>query len=298
MGLTDNTIWTLDFAGNILAGPLVAPGIEDFEGIVQLPSGRIVAAAYNAGKLFTIDRDFDRLVNLGVNYRIGVRVSQPIGVAWDSDKNQHLIAHAGSGLPQHTEIVRLENFQDADPAVNLAALGFNPGAMTYLPDEHLMALGHRNSPAAILLFDNSGALKEQIDVSALGRLRAITYIPSTKQFAVRFASDPLLVRILSRTGTLVRTIDLSLSGINQVLGLSFFNPNHPSGGEFLMFDGIFHHTAVVTDFFGNPIKHFDYRAKLGILAASDATAITTGPMEGAFSMVDFSSSEIVVFRLE
>lgn len=63
--------------------------------------------------------------------------------------------------------------------------------------------------------------------------------------------------ILNRTRQLVPTMDLSGTGIRSIVALTFFNPSHPSGGQFFIVDGPppggeIVNLAFVTDFNGQP----------------------------------------------
>jgi hypothetical protein len=144
---------------------------------------------------------------------------------------------------------------------------------------------------------------EQLNLAVtLGNPRAISYIPRTKEFAVLFTATPQPVKILSRRGDLVRTIDLSLKGIGAISALAFFNPNHPSGGQFLMFEGsnrtVQSYRAVVTDFSGNVLSEFNFRNTLAVTSPTAAAEITSGPDVGSFSIIDSANNEIVIFSLQ
>jgi uncharacterized protein YjiK len=293
----DNQIWDLDFNGNVVGGPVAIDGIDDIEGLVQLPTGDIAAAAYDAGKLFFFDKNLRRLQGKDRNYKIGVGVSAPWGITWNSDTNQYLVSST-AGLPQTPQIVAIpETLKSATQVVNLAADGFDGRQkLTYLPGKHLIAATVRPSHA-IVLFDNQGNQVGQIGVSAFGRPNAICYIPSTKQFVVQFLETPLQLSILDRTGGLVRTIDLSSTALDTIFSVAFFDPHDPSGGRFLVLGGTNSNLALVTDFAGNVKREFNYRDALGVISASDVAAITTGPRKGAFSLVD-DDSEIVIFSIQ
>lgn len=305
----DNTIWTIDFNGNVVSGPQTIAGADGFEGIVQMNDGRIVAVGYPQSLLF-FDSNLARLPELDRHDIIGLNLNRPTGVAWNSTTNQHLIAHdvfatAGTvagiaavpaSLDSASHVVDLNAFQQA-------------GRMSYLPDEQLIAVAHANTPRAILLFRNDGTLHSQIDLSPaslgqnFGGVIGVAYIPATNQFAVRFngiGSDPFperrKLRIISRTGTLVRTIDLICTGTRGVAGLEYFNPADPSGGQFIILGSS--NRVLITDFDGNLVREFNSRLKLGLITPTDIAAITTGTQAGAFSVVDASGGEIVIFRLD
>lgn len=260
-----------------------------------------MASTYDAGKLFFFDQNLDRLPDKDRDYRVGLGVSGPRGVAWNTDTNQHLVAHFGL-LPQTPEVVTISPTLDsATQVVDLATSGFsNTSTMSYLPSDHVIALASQN-PSTILLFDNSGNMVDGIDVP-FGTLVALAYIPSTNQYVTAFPESPQLLLILDRRGNLVRVIDLSSAGIGAVEALTFFDPGDPTGGEFLMAvtDAIdpYRQFLMITDFNGNSRGKVDVRKNFGLLEVTDISAITTGPQSGAFSIVDVLDSEIVVFRIQ
>jgi len=302
----DSTIWTIDFTGQVLSGPLMVGGVNGFEGIVQMSDSRIVAVAFPQSLLF-FDNSLNRLPEQDRNDVIGLGVNRPSGVAWNTTTSQHLVARDfGIAFSPGIDTIPV-TLNSASHVVDLTSFPLF-GRLSYLPGEQLIAVAHTNSPRAVLLFRNDGTLDSQIDLSPaslgqnFGGLIGIAYIPTTNQFALRFQGagpNPLAerrkLRIISRTGALVRTIDLSCTGTGGVAGLDYFNPTDPSGGQFIILGSS--GRVLVTDFNGNLVREFNGRVKLGLLTPTDIAAITTGPQAGAFSVVDNSSGEIVVFRL-
>lgn len=295
----DNSISTLDFAGHIVAPQITVFGAMAIDGIVQLSDGRVVTADYVTGKLYYFSAGLNRRAGDDRSNTIGLSLSAPTGVAWNSDTNEHLVLTT-LAIPTHVVAAVSQTLGSGRTIVNLTSTPFAQAVrLSYLPDEHLIAVGHRNSPRAVLLFNAAGLLVEQIvtPTPPAGALRSVEYIPTTQQFAVGFGAAPLL-RIISRTGALVRTIDLAPTGITAIGGVAYFNPAHPSGGEFLILDADQAiERAIITDFNGNLLSEFNYRDKLNVLSAVDVALISTGPQAGAFSLVDFDSSELIVFRL-
>lgn len=305
----DNTIWTIDFAGNVVSGPQTVADANGFEGIVQMNDGRIVAVGVPQNLLF-FDSNLNRLPDLDRNDIIGLNLNNPTAVAWNTTTNQHLIAHDLVTAPTNGARISAvpTTLDSASPVVNLSAFPV-AARMSYLPGEQLIAVAHRNDPRAILLFRNDGTLHSQIDLSPaslgqnLGGLISVAYIPSTNQFAVRFngvGANPFperrKLRIISRTGALERTIDLSCTGTQGIAGLDYFNPADPSGGQFIIIGSA--GRVLITDFNGNLLREFNSRVKLGLFSPIDLAAITTGPQAGAFSVVDSGSGEMVIFRLD
>lgn len=294
-----NLIWDLDFNGNVVAGPVSVDGTGDIEGLVQISNGQIAAADYDAATLFMFDQNLNRLPQEDRHYKIGLGVSATVGIAWNADTNQHLVAHNGFSPAETQEIVSIPPTLDsATQVVNLAADGFAGNQnLAYLPDKHLIAAGSR-ATQQILLFDNHGNLAGQIDVSAFGAPIGLDYIPTTKQFAVSFRQSPMVVDVLDSKGSLVRSMDFSSTALDRVVSVTYFNPSDPSGGEFMLLGGSGANLAVITDFQGNVKSQFNYREALGVINPSDVAAITTGAQKGAFSLVDNGDSELVVFTVQ
>lgn len=295
----DNNIWTLDFTGHIVAPRITAFGATAIDGIVQLSDGRVVTADYATGRLYYFSAGLNRRPGDDRSHTIGLSLSIPTGVAWNSDTNEHLVV-TSTVIPTRVLAAVSPTLGSGRTIVDLTTSPFvSTERLSYLPDEHLIAVSHNNSPRAVLLFNTAGSLVEQVvtPTPPAGALRSVEYIPTTQQFAVRFGAAPLL-SIISRTGAVVRTIDLAPTGITAVRGIAYFNPAHPSGGEFLIIDANqAAHRVIITDFNGNLLGEFNYRDKLNVLQAVDVAFISTGPQAGAFSLVDTNSSELIVFRL-
>jgi hypothetical protein len=294
-------IWTIDFAGNIVSGPISLTGSGGFEGIVRVRD-RVVVAGFPQ-PLYFFDRDLNRLPGRDRNDVVGLNLNTPHGVAWNSDTGRFLV-NAQVALNERVISDISPALDAAQQVADLSADGFpRPRAMSYLPAEHLIAVAHANVPRAILLYRNDGTLDSQINVAGLGlgNLFGLAYIPTTNQFAAVFnnPADPQenrRLRILSRTGALERTIDLACTGARGVSAVEFYNPAHPSGGQFLVVASS--NRVLRTDFDGNLLGELNSRTHLGVLTPADITAITTGPQAGAFAMTDSSGGELVVFRLD
>ena len=314
----DVGIYAMDFSGNILAGPHTFPEVSGTgEGFVQLGDGRFVLTRYPQGLLF-FDGSLARLPDSDRHDVIGLNLNTPGGVAWNSDTNRLLFSHdnpSSSTTPRISEVPT--TLDGATPVADLS--GFQPARhLAYLPDEHLTAILRQNpaNARAILLFNSDGTLNSQISLSPaslgqnLGGPRALTYIPSTHEFVVGFggagtpaqvAAERRSLRVFSRTGALVRTLDLTATGTGDVFGLDYFDD--PGGGRFIVNGSA--GRIFVTDLDGNSrgsqgflIREFNARVKLGLVISGDVTAITTGPLAGAFALIDPSGGEIVIFRLD
>ena len=306
-------IWALDFAGNIVSGPVVTnTELQTDEGLVQTRDGRIVVS--NGAQLRFYDAALNRLPQddryAGTGVHLITTAGAQVSGAWDSDTNQHLIlapTEESAGAARTMQVAAVPpSLDSATRLFDFLALNtfFRVRAVTYLPDEHLIAVAMArigSRPREIVLYDHAGAVVERINIAAIGAPgSAFTYIPTTREFAVRVATSPSKLKILTRAGTLAREIDLSPTGLNFIGAVAYFNPSHPSGGQFLIAGSPFFGDgtrAIVTDFNGNLISEFDYRDALGLLDVAGLSPITTGPQAGAFSAIDQDGSEIVVFRL-
>jgi hypothetical protein len=101
---------------------------------------------------------------------------------------------------------------------------------------------------------------------------------------------------------LVRTIDFSATGAANISGVEYFEDSS-GAGRLLILGGI--GRVFVTDLDGNSrnadgflFREFNNRVKLGLITSNDLAAITSGPLAGAFAIVDSSGGEIVIFRFD
>lgn len=319
----DQGIWAMDFSGNILSGPTPFPAgtFGGGEGIVQLSDGRVVASTFPQSLCF-YDGGLNRLPEADRGDVIGQNVNLPTGLAWDSDTGQFLVSHDFPTTAANVGIASVPVTLDAaTPFAGLGAFNNPAGGMTYLPGEHLAAVLNTNpAPArAILLFNGDGTLNSQVSLSPasfggqnFGPPQTLTYIPATNEFVVGFngnspppdtQAERRRLRVISRAGALVRTIDLTATGTGGVAGLSFFDDPNGGGGRLIIMGSA--GRVFVTDLNGNSrkpngtlIREFNLRVKLGLVQRSGITAVTTGPLAGAFAVVDRSGGELVIFRLD
>ncbi|HEX6183771.1 MAG TPA: hypothetical protein VFZ44_07665 [Pyrinomonadaceae bacterium] len=307
----DNSIWTVDFDGNVVAGPQVYPGPTGFEGLVRLGDGRFVATGFPQSLLY-FDAALNRQPENDRHDIIGLNVNVPIGVAWNSDTNRHLIVHSVNAISDSPAgfVASVSPALDAaTPFADMTAAGLTfPRRATYLPAEHLLGVVHLNGPRAIVLFNPDGTINSQVDLSPatigsnLGGATGVEYLPATNEFAVTFNGNPTpdpaaerrRIRVVSRTGALVRTIDLTCTGTQGIGGIAYFE--EAGSGRLLVLASA--GRVLVTDLNGNLLREFNLRVRLGMMTASDLSAITTGPQAGAFAAVDSTGGEIVVFRLD
>jgi hypothetical protein len=312
----DNNIWTMDFGGNIISGPVTVPGGSGFEGIIQMSDSNIAVIRYPQELLF-LDKGLNRSPESDRNDLIGLNLNQPSGIAWNPDTNQFLIKHVSedfTGLGGRVASVPT-SLDSATPVVSVISLNFLR-RLKYLNDEHLIATLQNGGPGgrAILLYNTDGTFNSQVSLAPVslgfnpGAPVSFTYLPTTHEFVVNFngvGPSPALerrsLRVLSRTGTLVRTIDLTSTGTTGVAGLDFFNS--PTGDRFIILGSA--GRVFITDLNGDPrdsngalFGEFNSRVKLGLINRADITAITTGPLAGAFAVTDGQDGEVVIFRLD
>jgi hypothetical protein len=309
--------WTMDFNGNITSGPLPESEEGTGEGVIQLVDERIVATSYPQN-LLLFDNNLVRQPQSDRRDIIGLNLNLPRGIAWDNDANRLLVIHDTQTPAAVPGIAGVSTTLDsAAPVIDLAAFPFTRQTV-YLPGENLIGvLRFGGGPdRAILLFNLNGTLNSQISLSPaslgsnLGQPLTLTYLPATDEFAVGFNGLPgpdqvferRRLRVISRTGSLVRTIDFSATGAANISGVEYFEDSS-GAGRLLILGGI--GRVFVTDLDGNSrnadgflFREFNNRVKLGLITSNDLAAITSGPLAGAFAIVDSSGGEIVIFRFD
>ena len=310
-----DSLWIIDFAGNIVSGPVPTGAGGTGEGLTRLDDGRVVASNYPQS-LLLFDKNLNRQPQDDRQDVIGVNLNVANGIAWDSDANRLLVTHDSSlGL--------VGGISGLSTALNSATSIVAPGPSglsrqtAYLPQEDLIAVlrfGGLND-RAIVLFNTNGTLNSEISLSAtslgenFGQPLALAYLPGTNEFVVGFNGTPanqvlerLRLRVISRTGTLVRTIDLAGTGTAGVSGVEYFEDPQGGGGRLLLVASF--GRMIITDLDGSSRRlngslygEFNVRVKLGLITRNDVAAITSGPLAGSFAIVDANGGEVVIFRL-
>ena len=311
-----DSLWIMDFNGNILSGPLPTGGAMGLgEGVIQISDGRLVASSYPQN-LVMFDKNLNRQPQDDRNDIVGLGLNLPHGIAWDSDTNTFLVTHDTQVTLGPGGIARVPTtLANSAPVVDLAAFPFTRSAV-YLPDEDIVAT-LRQFPAgqrAILLFNVDGTLNSQISLTpaslglSLGQPAALAYLPGSDEFVLSFSGVPAdqgferqRLRVVSRAGALVRTIDISATGTGGVGAIEYFQDPQSSEGRLMLLSGS---RVIITDLNGNSrnangflLGEFNSRVKFGLITRSDIAAITSGPLAGAFAVTDGSGGEVVIFRL-
>jgi hypothetical protein len=312
-----DSLWVMDFNGNILSGPLQTNATGTGEGVIQLSDDRLVASDYPQS-LLLFDKNLNRQPQNDRHDIIGLNLNVPLGIAWDSDTNQLMVLHDTSLTSGIRGVARVATTLDsATPAIDLNAFPFIRQGV-YLPGEDLFAT-LRFAPGndrAILLFNPDGSLNSQLSLSPaslgqnLGPPGSLAYLPDSDEFVVGFNGTPTTaglerqkLRVISRAGALVRTIDLGATGTGSVSGIEYFEDPQGGGGRLMILSAF--GRVFITDLDGNSrnangfvLGEFNVRVKLGLMTRNDIAAITSGPLAGAFAITDSPGGEIVIFRLD
>ena len=313
----DDSLWTMDFEGNILSGPLPTGGATGMgEGVVQVSDGRVVASSYPQN-LLVFDKNLNRQPQDDRHDIIGLNLNLPHGIAWDSDANRLLVLHDTVVTLGPGGISGLATtLASSTPVIDLSAFPFTRSTV-YLPQEDIVAI-LRQAPGnqrAILLFNINGTLNSEISLTPaslgqnLGQPVGFTYLPGSDEFVVSFNGAPpnqglerQRLRVISRAGALVRTIDISATGTGGVGALEYFQDPQSAEGRLMLVSG---GRVIITDLNGNSrngdgflLGEFNNRVKFGLITRSDIAAITSGPLAGAFAIADGSGGEVLIFRLD
>jgi len=306
-------LWTMDFSGNILSGPISTGTTGLGEGVIQLSDGRLVASNYPQS-LLLFDKNLVRQPQNDRNDIIGLNLNIPSGLAWDSDANRLLVVH-DTVIPSSSPGIAgvPTTLDNATPVIDLAAFPFTRSAV-YLPQEDIVATLRFAPGRAILLFNLNGTLNSQISLAPadlgqnFGPPGGLAYLPGSDEFVVAFNGTPATagserqrLRVFSRAGALVRTIDLGATGTGGTIALEYFEDPQGGGGRLLILNSV--GRAFITDLNGNSrnpdgflLGEFNSRVKLGLITRGDVAAITSGPLAGAFAVTDGNGGEVVIFR--
>jgi hypothetical protein len=296
-GASDGTLWRMDFQGRPLAGPGTIPNETSFEGVAQISEEKIAVVSVTAGQVSFVDATFLPLPIPPWSYKAGYGLSTPIGIAWNP-RGEFLVLAPGTYAPSTPQVASLTPWYGFNKQVIDLSADPNARRLTFMSDERLIAISHANcggSPEGcyIGLFNEAGALVEKVPMPY--GFPSITYISPLHQFA-EVHGGSTAIEIFARNGDPIRTIVLSGIGIDTVYGLTYFNPSHSSGGEFLIIGSNLSHTAFVTDFNGNLISTFDYKQTLGAMEATDVATVASLPFGNVFVLVE-AGGEIVTFYL-
>jgi len=283
----NNLLYTVDYAGQITSGPLRVDDGFLVEGIV-LAGDRLYVRDYFSGKFVAFDASLQRAPADDVRHDFGAGLPNLISIAWNSDADRFAVLTVNhTDVPLFTTGWQLvTSLDDARPMFFPRAHGFlRPRGMSWMDDEHKLAVTHTQPQRAILIYSPNGDLLEQIDVTAIGRPFQIAWIPTTDEFYVRTVEMPSTLRVLSRTGAFLRDVDFS------ALGPAIGSFAHVDGELLVFIGGLLYRT----DLAGAAIASYD-PTPLQVVNPS-ICAITTGPLAGKFAVTSARNGEVVVFSL-
>jgi hypothetical protein len=212
-------LWTIGLDGQVRSGPVTAPGLPMVEALVRLENGRVFAAAYSAGKLTALDATLARDPTVDRQFTIGPGLSRAITGVWDPVTECYLLLGMDRGLSDVLAAVPPSRavadvlFPTSVPHMSIARL----------PDEDAFALGRAFAPHGVDIVGRDGAIREQIEVSAIAglpnrRVSALAYLPATRQFAMIMRKHPNTLWLVSRAGVLDGSFKIPAPGLLQAIG--------------------------------------------------------------------------------
>ncbi|MGZ8780015.1 MAG: hypothetical protein ACXW31_08830 [Thermoanaerobaculia bacterium] len=282
-----NLIYTVDYSGQITAGPVRIEEVFGVEGIT-IVGERLYVQDFLSGKAVAFDTNLQRQPADDLRNDFGVGLPGLVSIAWNSDAGRYVVLASGPGdIPLWMMAWQVvSSLDDARPMFFPRGNGFlRPRGMSFMPDEHKIAVAHLQPQRAILIYSPQGDLLEQIDVTPVGRPSQVAWIPSTQEFYVRTLEMPATLRVLSRTGALLRDVDFS------ALGPSLGAIAHVDGQLLLFAGGLLYRT----DLAGGVVASYD-PAPLNVVLPT-ICAVTTGPHAGKFAATSSRNTELVVFSL-
>jgi hypothetical protein len=258
----------------------------------------VVGADYGSGTLYFFDQNLSRLPDSDRDILIAPGLSVPTGIAWDDEAEGYFILQSGSSPSQVSSLARTLG---AATALVIGEEDYSWSALTFLPDEGLMALLERERRwphlTSLALFNRTGTLVEELDLSSIGqRGRGLEYLEGTQEFAVQFEGAEL--DVLRRQGAPSRVIDLSAQ-VATATAFADFEDGSGAGRLLVIGNTVDPPNVVmiVTDLEGNLLRRLD-PTRLRLKSVRDIVAIRNGPRQGAFAAVDDQNSEVVVFSID
>ena len=278
-----NDIYTIDFSGNVVSGPVKVHDGFGFEGIT-VAGDRVYVRDYFSGKFAAFDTNLQRTPADDLRHDFGLGLGQFLGLTWNSDEHRYITLNQNRDYPLGPVAWDMVSpLDEARPRFYPLAHGYQRArGLSWMPDEQKIATCHPQPQRRILIYSPLGELLEQIDVTPIGRPNHIAWIPSAQEFYVRTFEFPTRIRVLSRAGSFLRDIEL---GTNV-------GPFTRDGNQLLIFmSGLLHRT----DLAGNILASYDY-SSLNVIPAA-ITSITSGPQAGMYAVASATGTEVVVFSL-
>ena len=299
------------------------------EGITRLPGGSFAGVGYQVGMVTFFDANLNRTPTLDRSYLFAPGLNDFPSFAWNLDAHRYLMRLnyvPVTGFYDPGVWAMPSTLETSSELFGFPQVGFpNRGQyrdVTYMPDEHLMAILYRQDfsegplpPCGppdcrpphpdIHLYDSFGNLVNIIHISEVtypnrnnipGQL---TYIPSLRQFVVRKANPdgtptPYALFVSRDTGAVVRQLDLTDAGItNGFASVTYFN----DGVDKLLFAASRQRMAA-TGLGGVLLREFDPSTTLGILYFMNFmnnAHFSVGADPGTFATMN--AGEFIVFQL-
>jgi hypothetical protein len=328
-------IWKMDFDGNIISEIKTSGNdVDSMEGVAALPSGKVVATGGGA-KLKFFDASLNRLPALDRDHTIGLGIAAPIGIAWNTDTQELLIQEQYNGqavwaVPSSMDakrkavdisLVHLGDF--ATPPEQEALPSLYARVMTYLPDQHQIALGYVNaaywlgvpgqsqriqSRLRVVRFNNAGEVvgydrmfdwdDPVIDVWTW----LFSYIPAADNAGVsqyvfrQYYGTQMLYMIGADDGLLDNSMNLSGVGPGALRVAEYFKPANASSGRFLLVGNDLRMALI--DAAGTKLWGSDAFRTMRMAAIRDLAYIDSGPYAGAFAGITSENCELIIFRID
>ncbi len=303
--LTDigSAVYQTDLDGTVTGPILTGEPAFSFEGIAALPGGRVAVSEYAIGRILVYDEAGAHLAHQDRDFHVGVGISNPESIAWDSSSG-HLLVNAlvGGGLAPRNVFALPPPFSTTQQVTHLELTEMTGASgVAYLADENAVAVCETYGPSptrGVWFFDAvSGDYLSRLSLASFPRdafrPRRVTQLPGG-QLALRVRQHPDLVQVITRAGTpdpgdptafvpdLVRTVTLSapqpvFSGLDfdSVPGYLLVNR------QYYDLDGtaLVPLTGVPADFLGTSFIR-----------------LTSGPFAGQIAGIDPAASELVIFQ--
>ena len=281
--------WKIGFDGAAISGPIVVPGgAVSLEGLAELPNGRIVAADYAAGKLFTFNADLTPDPSGVRSFQIGSGVSRPgLGVSDPRTRRYAFSGVVGPGVFFQEGVAEISRSLDSASRLFGFDGTFEPHrGLAYVPEDDAFALGRFFGPSGIDIFRRDGSLLDQIDFTTVaglpqGTVQCLAYVASTRRFAITMFEFPNQIFLVSRA----RAYDGSFAITGAPTSLQYVSQ---SGQDRLL---LWEPPALLTYDLGGVLLA---TKKLPIGGLVSPIGFIAGPGDG-FAIYDPNNSEVVVF---
>ena len=300
--LSAGYLYELDLSGNQVTVPVAIPDAFGMEGVAVLPSGQVAVTSHVNGKIIYLDANLNRLPRER-SYRVGLGLSLPGAMAWDSTANQFVVwagdIEPSMTLPQLSAISA--NGRSAHLYFDMAPFtGQSFGRMDYVRDVDAVVMPWRSTiPRHLEFFSPSGSWDGPMigDGSSNYRLNAFAHLPDGGFIARRAPDATLLTFFDSNAQPTGKQFDLSgsIQSGALVLDVAPF-PTRLGEQRYLVLTSETPQRLLTLDASGKLISAAD-TTRLNALLVSSVKYISSGPKAGSFAALDVDTNELIVFRL-